>query len=595
MLWLSAQPGRSRNQRAEHRRDPAQPEYKTGRIRGSIRGERGWTPVTIILARRPEPTGPNAMDRPRLEYTDNSGKRCVVHVEDSPFLIGRSTGNHLALQSAEVSREHAAIAWNDDGQFTIQDRESRAGTFLNENPVTEHTLASGDCIRVGPSIELRFLVGADRSGGTSDTQASSTSTAITDLRQTAALLEGLRAMGSARVLDHVLDLVLDSAIDVSGAERGFLMLVSDNGILEFEAGRRRDRRSLSIADFTTSRKIPEEVFATGEMRLVEDLLDSDIASDHEGTIALGIRNVLCAPLTEVQWGASGEATGEDSRERQSFRSNAIRAALETLANEAASAIDKARLYRESLETARFEQDLRTAQDFQQALLPKAAPNLGFFDAAASMVPCRMIGGDFFEYVALADGALGFTLGDVAGKGAPAGLLGARIQEIFSAHAPILAAPASTVARINTTLLGRSLESRFVTMFYGILYPDGRLRYCNAGHNPPVLVTSNGVRRLHTGGMIVGLFDDAEFEEETIQLTTNDLLVVFSDGISEATNDRDEEFGDSGIIKSVQVAPDERDPNAVLTRLFDHLHEFTVNQLQGDDMTALVLRYRGPVS
>ena len=250
MLWLSAQPGRSRNQRAEHRRDPAQPEhrrdpaqpeYKTGRIRGSIRGERGWTPVTIILARRPEPTGPNAMDRPRLEYTDNSGKRCVVHVEDSPFLIGRSTGNHLALQSAEVSREHAAIAWNDDGQFTIQDRESRAGTFLNENPVTEHTLASGDCIRVGPSIELRFLVGADRSGGTSDTQASSTSTAITDLRQTAALLEGLRAMGSARVLDHVLDLVLDSAIDVSGAERGFLMLVSDNGILEFEAGRRRDR------------------------------------------------------------------------------------------------------------------------------------------------------------------------------------------------------------------------------------------------------------------------------------------------------------------------------------------------------------------
>ena len=411
-------------------------------------------------------------------------------------------------------------------------------------------------------------------------------------------------MASARVLDHVLDLVLDSAIEVSGAERGFLMLVSDDGTLEFEAGRRRDKQPLSVADFATSHKIPEEVFTTGEMRLVEDLLDSDTASDHEGTIALGIRNVLCAPLTEVRWGASGEATGDDhrlgvlyldSRERKSFRSNAIRSALETLANEAASSIDKARLYRESLEKARFEQDLRTAQDFQQALLPKTAPNLGFFDAAASMVPCRMIGGDFFEYVALADGSLRFTLGDVAGKGAPAGLLGARIQEIFSAHAPVLAAPASTVARINTTLLGRSLESRFVTMVYGILHPDGTLRYCNAGHNPPVLVTSNGVRRLHTGGLIVGLFDDAEFEEETIQLATNDLLVVFSDGISEATNERDEEFGDDGIIKSVQVTPDERDPDAVLTRLFEHVHAFTVNELQGDDMTALVLRYRGPTA
>ena len=411
-------------------------------------------------------------------------------------------------------------------------------------------------------------------------------------------------MASARVLDHVLDLVLDSAIEVSGAERGFLMLVSDDGTLEFEAGRRRDKQPLSVADFATSHKIPEEVFTTGEMRLVEDLLDSDTASDHEGTIALGIRNVLCAPLTEVRWGASGEATGDDhrlgvlyldSRERKSFRSNAIRSALETLANEAASSIDKARLYRESLEKARFEQDLRTAQDFQQALLPKTAPNLGFFDAAASMVPCRMIGGDFFEYVALADGSLRFTLGDVAGKGAPAGLLGARIQEIFSAHAPVLAAPASTVARINTTLLGRSLESRFVTMVYGILHPDGTLRYCNAGHNPPVLVTSNGVRRLHTGGLIVGLFDDAEFEEETIQLATNDLLVVFSDGISEATNERDEEFGDDGIIKSVQVTPDERDPDAVLTRLFERVHAFTVNELQGDDMTALVLRYRGPTA
>ena len=188
------------------------------------------------------------------------------------------------------------------------------------------------------------------------------------------------------------------------------------------------------------------------------------------------------------------------------------------------------------------------------------------------------------------GALGFTLGDVAGKGAKAGLLGARIQEIFSAHAPILAALASTVARINTMLLGRSLESRFVTMVYGILHPDGRLRYCNAGHNPPVPVTSSGVRRLHTGGMIVGLFDDAEFEEETIQLAPGDLLVVFSDGISEATNDRDEEFGDDRIIKSVQVARDERDPHAVLTGLVDRLREFTVNELQGDDMTALILRY-----
>ena len=209
-----------------------------------------------------------------------------------------------------------------------------------------------------------------------------------------------------------------------------------------------------------------------------------------------------------------------------------------------------------------------------------------------MVPCRMIGGDFFEYVTLDEGAFGFTLGDVAGKGAPAGLLGARIQEIFSAHAPLLVDPASTVDQINTTLLRRSLESRFVTMFYGILYRDGRLRYCNGGHNPPILIAADGVRRLQTGGLIVGLFDDAVFEEETQQMAPGDLLVVFSDGITEATNDQGEEFGDDRIIECVSEAGAARDPKAVLTRVFDRLKEFTVDELQGDDMTALVLRYTG---
>ena len=130
----------------------------------------------------------------------------------------------------------------------------------------------------------------------------------------------------------------------------------------------------------------------------------------------------------------------------------------------------------------------------------------------------------------------------------------------------------TIAKINTTLLSRSLEARFVTMVYGILSTDGRLRYCNAGHNHPVLVTADGVRRLETGGLIVGLFDDAEFEEETLHLSPGDLLVVFSDGISEAMDAQGEEFGDARIIECVCGAC--RDPEAVLTRLFEQLQAFT---------------------
>ena len=113
----------------------------------------------------------------------------------------------------------------------------------------------------------------------------------------------------------------------------------------------------------------------------------------------------------------------------------------------------------------------------------------------------------------------------------------------------------------------------------------------------MFLTSDGIRPLQTGGLIVGLFDDAVFEEDTIQLAPGDLLTVFSDGTSEATNDRDEEFGDDRIIKSVKASrePHGRDPETVLTRVFEHVHAFTVDDLQGDDMAALVLCFAAKVS
>lgn len=173
----------------------------------------------------------------------------------------------------------------------------------------------------------------------------------------------------------------------------------------------------------------------------------------------------------------------------------------------------------------------------------------------------MTGGDFYEYVPLDDDTLGFTLGDVAGKGAPAGLFGARIQEIFLAQSVRLIEPAATISEVNNTLLKKSLESRFVTMLYGVLTRDGGLSYCNAGHKPPFLITGDGVRRLETGGLIVGLFDDAQSEQEHLQLQPGDMLVVFNDGISEATNRDGEEFGDDRIIECIQR--DVSEPRAVV--------------------------------
>ncbi len=529
----------------------------------------------------------------RLEMIDALGRRRITRIDLDPFTIGRSHGNSLPLTSAEISREHANIVRKGE-DFLLRDRDSRAGTFINDKPITEATLAHGDRIRIGRQTELTFLI-----GDAPQTTEKTTTASVGDLRQLAALLDGLRALGSARVLDHVLALVLDSAIAVTEADRGFLMLLTPEGDLEFKLGRGRDRSTLPGNQFETSRKIPEQVFKTGEPRLVADLLDEALADAHQGTVALGIRNVACVPLKLLRYVEAADDVAEDrrigvlyldSRAKGSMQSNSTQLALETLAAEAAVAIENARLYRESQEKALLDQELRTAHEFQQALLPKAPPVKSYFEAAAAMVPCRSIGGDFYEYLELQDGAFGFTLGDVAGKGAPAGLLGARVQEIFAAEAA--AHPATTVTRINDVLMRRALEARFVTLLYGVLAPDGQLTYCNAGHNPPLLFGEDGVRRLDKGGLILGLFDDATFEEERVRLRPGDTLVVFSDGISEALNGAGEEFGDVRILDCVSAIPPGTDPRILIDTLFARVREFAVGEPQSDDMTTLVVRYRG---
>jgi phosphoserine phosphatase RsbU/P len=530
----------------------------------------------------------------RLEVTDALGRR-IVPISKGQFEIGRRETNDLRLAGSEVSRDHAEIAVQDN-QFVLRDRQSRYGTYVNGEQVTERALVHGDRIRLGRTggAEMVFLL-AD----TVPPVERATTTAIGDLRQIAVLLEGLRALGSGRVLDDVLSLVLDSAIEVSGAERGFIMLAPETGELEFKMARGRGRTTLPGASFATSRKIPEEVFRTGEPRIVADLLDGDLANMHMGTVALGIRNVLCVPLRLVRYLDKAEAVGEqrrigvlylDSREKGSLLSNSTRSALETLATEAAVAIENARLYRETMEKARMEQEMRIAAEIQQALLPKAGRSGVFFKAAAASLPCRSIGGDFYDYVDLSDGSLGFALGDVAGKGPPAALLSAMMQGIFAAQAASADPPSQTISRVNLALYRRGIESRFVTLMYGALYPDGRLRYCNAGHNPPLVVGPSGFRRLERGGPIVGLFEGATYEEETVTLDPGDWLVVFSDGVSEALSATGEEYGEPRILSCVRENL-AKEPQGLLEALFADVRDFAKGAAQSDDITAMVLRFR----
>jgi len=238
----------------------------------------------------------------------------------------------------------------------------------------------------------------------------------------------------------------------------------------------------------------------------------------------------------------------------------------------------------------MEQEMRIAAEIQQALLPKAGHSGAFFRTSASSIPCRSIGGDFYDYVDLPTGAFGFALGDVAGKGPPAALLSAMMQGIFAAQAAASDTPCQTITRVNLALYKRGIESRFVTLMYGTLEPDGRLTYCNAGHNPPLVFGRSGVKRLEVGGPIVGLFEGARFEEETVTLAPGDILVVFSDGVSEALSAGGDEYGEERIIavasKHAGAAPAD-----LVQALFADVRAFSKGAPQSDDITAMVLRYQ----
>ncbi|HVC19089.1 MAG TPA: SpoIIE family protein phosphatase [Vicinamibacterales bacterium] len=535
------------------------------------------------------------MAQPRLSVTDPLGTR-TLPLEVSPFTIGRRTSHHLSLSASDVSRDHAEIVRR-DGRYVLRDLQSRHGTFVNDEPVTERELRHGDRLRFGISGGLDAFFLTEEAGPSIERSAAS---AVGDLRRMAMLLEGLRALGSGRVVDDVLRVVLDSAIEVTGAERGFIMLADAAGHLEFKMARARGRISLSGQRFATSRKIPEEVFATGDARLVSDLLDGDLAGQHEGTIAVGIRHVLCVPLDLVQYVDTAAGVSEprrigvlhlDSRERGALLSSTAVSALETLAREAAVAIEHARLYREAEAKARIDRELAIAADIQQALLPQSRPMAAHVDAVGSSVPCRAIGGDFFDYIDQPSGDFGFALGDVAGKGPPAALLTAMLQGMLAAQAGS-AGPAATMARINDGLIRRAVSSRYATAFYGVLAADGRFTYCNAGHNPPFLIGAGGSRRLETGGMVVGLFPGASYQEETIALEDGDLIVVFSDGISEAFDVQGNDFGEERILALLQARQADPVPD-LLAALMQAVRDFCTGAVQSDDETVVLVRYLRP--
>ena len=228
-----------------------------------------------------------------------------------------------------------------------------------------------------------------------------------------------------------------------------------------------------------------------------------------------------------------------------------------------------------------------AVETQRSFMPPPLYFGEFVQAAATTRPCHAIGGDFFDYV---DTGREFRvlLGDACGKGTPAALQAALVQGILAADVESGSGAARVVAQLNRTLCRRGMAERFVTLFYGVMTRDHRFTYCNAGHCRPMLVRQSSVRRLAVGGLPPGLFGNARYDEESLYIGAGDTLVVFSDGVSEASN-RNRQFGDASI-QQIVMEHREGTASAILERLMSGVRDFTHGGRQRDDMTVFVVRY-----
>ncbi|HET9251184.1 MAG TPA: PP2C family protein-serine/threonine phosphatase [Candidatus Eisenbacteria bacterium] len=245
------------------------------------------------------------------------------------------------------------------------------------------------------------------------------------------------------------------------------------------------------------------------------------------------------------------------------------------------------------ETAREERELELAAEVQKALLPPKTRSGPTYRAAGASLACRTIGGDFFETFDLPDGRLGFALGDVAGKGPSAAILAGLTQGVFTSHVGDGDGPATTLTRVNRAICRRAVESRFATIAYLILAPDGTLRASSAGHLPVFVARTDGSTLwLSKGGLLAGAFEDATYEEDEIALRPGDTVVVYSDGLTDAENPAGEQFGDDRLRAALQDASRLDSPETALDTVLLDVQRFASGQPQADDITLLVVRYDG---
>jgi len=400
-----------------------------------------------------------------------------------------------------------------------------------------------------------------------------------------------QSFNSSLDLDLVLNRVMDQVVELMRAERGFVMLLEDNGTPVFRVARGMDHQTIQDPEFQISRGVVERVAREGEPLLTSNAQTDDRLSLRVSVQALGLRSILCVPL-KVQGRITGVIYVDNRLQAGLFTPDDLEL-LSAVAHSAAVAIENARLYRVAVEKGRMERELQVARELQASLLPRTTPQVPGWEFAAAWQPARQTSGDYYDFFAAREGEVGLVIGDVSGKGMPAALFMALTRSIVRAS---LAGPARLVERIeraNRLICADSTAGMFVTLFCAeIRLATGEVTYVNAGHNPPLLlsigVKDDRLEELHPTGMALGILEDAPFQQQTVQMAPGDLMLLYTDGVPDATQASGERF-EMPRLRRLLREEGSGTAQDVLSNLASTVASFTGECEQFDDMAMVVTR------
>ena len=395
------------------------------------------------------------------------------------------------------------------------------------------------------------------------------------------------AVSSTSSLDATVDLIVQKCVKHLKVEQGAVLLFDT---LEQGSALRTMIRKVDKVTGAIPMRLGDQI--TGWMlRHQKPLIVNDFDTEKRFRAPSdrgGIHSLLCVPM-KLKGRLIGVVNVFNKTGGVGFSAGDQRL-LSIIASQSAQILENARLMEQRKALELLEEELRLAREIQKKLLPKESPHVPGYDVVGVSEPAKRVGGDYFDFLDFGDGRLGLCLADVSGKGITAAMLLSNVQATIRSQGRLAPDAGACVSQSNDMLYASTDSDKFVTMFYAVLDTEAhRLEYCNAGHNPPIMLGgSGGPVLLETGGPVLGVMEGFPYERGEVEFMPGQTLLVYSDGFSEAMNPRLDEFGDARLRSSAETHAG-LPPRELLDALLAEGSEFCGDAAQGDDMTIMAVK------